>query len=72
MSFFKGVLECNATNDGSHPWKAPEWQDGPIGLKGAFRMECGSCEVHTWGDSEAEVMDRAREFDRANRDGRLL
>lgn len=65
MGFFSGVRECNQRNGGRHSWGEPQKAGGD------FKQTCDDCGVSSWGSSEAEGMARSREFDRANRSGRL-
>lgn len=70
MGFFSGVKECNEKNGGRHPFGEPEPR-GRFDGGTDYSQRCGDCGVTAWGSSPAEAMDRARDVDRANRDGRL-
>jgi len=71
VSFFDGVQDCNATNGGAHPWGEAEARTSRVTGRTDYAQQCGDCGVTAWGSTPAEAMDRAREFDRANRRGGL-
>lgn len=57
--------------DGKHDWSEPQRSELWGNVSHYVKCGRGDCEVKSWGDSPAEAMAHAQDFDRAQREGRL-